>query len=333
MRIKSVILASALAAITILNPTPSTASDNLLPAKLKSFKSEVKYATKPDYSVSDEFNSDAEYEKKWVRRILPKSVGKSLEIDDPSLVTFESEQGVDYISFKGVADDKYGKNIRTAGIISKKSSYGGLYVTRFRILGLDTQSAKKQGSIWHPSIWCGRWGKDYTAQKFSKNESWLEIDFIEWEGKSWSCDAPARFQFSNGVMGKVNDRDKVEFGAIKASVLDEKDNLERDHTVWTTLALEYNSKFLKIWEYRDGEWINISSRTVEFVDENEDRREDAYRVNTLGKSSYKPTLWVLGNVTSPWLMGKLAGEDDTKRPSCEDMSIDIDFFRYYPCIE
>ncbi|MFI3277431.1 MAG: hypothetical protein SNH13_02790 [Rikenellaceae bacterium] len=324
---------SIIVALLAVSISISASANDILPVKLTSFTSEVKYASKPDYSISDEFDSDAKYEQKWKRRILPTKVGKSVDQNDPSLVTFESDNDVKYISFKGVADDDKGKNIRTSGIISQKTAYGGFYVTRFRILGLDTEKCKTHGTIWHPSIWCAKWGKDYDTSNFKKNESWLEIDFIEWEGKSWSCDAPARFLFSNGVMGKVNDRDKVDFGAIKASVLDEKDNLNRDHTQWTTLGLEYNSKFIKIWEYKDGKWINISSRTVDFVDENPNRLEDSFRQASLGKSAYKPVIWVLGNVTSPWMLGRLTGDNDAKRPSCEDMSIDIDFFRYYPCLD
>ncbi len=328
------LLATTAVAVALLSATVSSAKpgSDVLPVKL-SFDSEVQYAERPDYSVSDEFNSDAEYEAKWYRRILPAKVGKGVDREDKDLVQFESEAGVKYISFKGRADDERGKNIRTSGIISRTTSYGGLYVARFRILGLDSESVKEKGTVWHPSIWCGKWGKDYDTSKFTKSESWLEIDFIEWEGDAWSGDAPARFQFSNGAMGKVNDRDKVKFGAKKAVMVDVKDNKDRDNEAWTTLALEYNEKFMKIWEYKDGKWVDISSRRVDFVDEDPKRLEDSFRINTLGKSAYKPVTWILGNVTSPWTLGRLTGDDDSKRPSCEDMSIDIDFFRYYPCVE
>ncbi len=276
-----------------------------------------------DQSISDEFNASKLDKKKWARR---NTGGAYVEdyFRDKSLVTFESERegatSTKYISMKGIASD--GK-IRTAGIVSTASGFYGFYVTRFRFRGLSTENVAKHKTIWHPSVWGGMLDNaDGVVKRTNKSKYWLELDMMEWDPakNGWGSHTNARFLDSNGKSRIVNVRNEE-----KAKMVDD---IQYPKEEWITLGLEYTPEELVAWQWKDNKWVKINDREVKFVDIDKSNPEASYTIDKIGKESRQPIFWMLGNVVSRYLYKRI--ENKTVTHSMDDMSVDFDYFRYYP---
>ena len=284
-----------------------------------------RYVAEVDASISDEFNAASLDTNKWGRRhSRPESVGKFA--GDESLVAMESETSpadttVRYLSVKATAK---GGAPRTAGIVSRASGYFGFYVVKFRYRGLDAPDVQQKRTIWHPSVWSAitDHAKD-KSRKSTNSRFWLEIDLMEWETAKhgWSSDAPARLVDSTGEVRKVVTKGP---GLEKAIM---KDEVAIADDGWQTVGLEYTPEYLKLWQWKNGEWGNYSDREVNFVEHDLQTPESRYTISTIGRKAAQPCFWVLGNVVSPYLLPRI--EAGTVTQTMRDMSFDIDFFRYY----
>ncbi|MFR9504299.1 MAG: hypothetical protein SNH73_07645 [Rikenellaceae bacterium] len=296
------------------------------PSQLPTASSTI-YALTPDARVSDEFNDNEINWSKWNRRM---DGGVAIEdfVTDGSLVVLEKEmengEETSYVSMKAITRNGVP---RTAGIVSETSSHFGFYVVRFRFKGLDTPDVKKNLTIWHPSVW----SSVFTHQTFDRgakisgdNRNWLEIDLLEWETEhnTWSCDAPARFTDSKGEMRKI-----IRSGPEQEKAMI-KECVARDHEEWVTLGLEYADTHMRLWEWKDGKWIDISDREVKIVPDNLECPEKSYTPSTIAISACKPMYWLVGGVVSRFLYPSI--QDGTCTHSMADASFDYDFFRYYP---
>lgn len=281
------------------------------------------YVTYRDASISDEFNGSKLDLKKWGRR----NTGGYMVEDfhkDSSLVTMESRDlrngnQVNYVSVKGIGEDG---PIRTAGIVSRASGYYGFYVVRFRYRGFNTVDVTEYGNIWHPAVWAARTDHiDGVSRTTCGSDFWLEIDFMEWVGKYWGSDAPARITDSKGVKRKVVTKEPgLEKGIMreKVAILD---------SVWQTIGLEYSPEHLKLWEWKEGQWRHIGDRVVEFVEDDLVIPESRYTISTIGRKARTPAFWILGNVVSRYLYDDI--ENGTTNRAMNDVAIDFDFFRYF----
>lgn len=297
--------------ITIAGEQPS-------PASLPNGRG-VNYSSVVDYSISDEFDAESVDWSKWGRR---NTKGLGDFIDDESLVVMEREKGANYLSIKATA--KGGGLPRTAGLVSRSTGYFGLYTLRFRLRGLDQNAiGDKRYTIWHPSVWCAKESYIKGAKRGidSPNE-WLEIDFMEWETQhnGWACDAPAYFIDSSGKERKVVTKGA---GIEKAILTDAIKHIDGE---WCTVVLEYTPEYLRIWEWRDGKLVDLNKHDVNFVEHNTAKPEECFSTQSISKRVAQPSFWILGNLVSPHLYERL---DDPKYTKY-DMSMDIDFFRYYP---
>ncbi|MFI3322140.1 MAG: hypothetical protein R3Y50_06405 [Rikenellaceae bacterium] len=297
-----------------------------LPSQLPTKSSKI-YANSADKRLSDEFNGKEVNWAKWNRR-MDGGVGIEDYVTDGSLVVMESEEcngeHVEYVSMKATTID--GKP-RTAGLVGETSGHFGFYTVRFRFKGLNTEDVKKNMTIWHPSVW----SSVFTHQTFDReakisgdNLNWLEIDLMEWETglNSWSCDAPARFTDSKGEMRRaVRSGEDMEKAMIKECE-------DRDHEQWTTLGLEYADTHMKLWEWIDGKWVDISDREVKIIDDNLECPEKSFTPSSIARSVCKPMYWIVGGVVSRFLYPSI--QDGTCTHSLADAQFDYDFFRYYP---
>lgn len=282
------------------------------------------YVDQVDPSISDEFNAGELDTEKWGRRNT--RVGVAEHINDQSLVVMESEQAdgageAQYLSIKATA--KNGPP-RTAGIVSRASGYFGFYVVKFRYRGLDAPEVVKKKSIWHPSVWCAVTTPIEGMKRVIPHQgTWVEIDLMEWETfpHAWSSDAPARLIDSMGKRRKVITKGS---GAEKAIM---KDKVPIHDDRWQTIGLEYTPEYLKLWTWENGRWKYYSDREVTFIADDPQKPESKYTINTIGKSAGEPAFWILGNVISPYLVPRIKA--GTIKQTMDDMSFDIDYFRYY----
>lgn len=281
------------------------------------------YSKFTDESISDEFNGKSLDLKKWGRRNTGGAMIEKYHADS-SLVSIESikENGeqVSYLSIKGIGEDG---TIRTTGVVTRASGFYGFYVVKFRYRGFDTPELKQNGTIWHPSVWGaladnvdGNENRTTTKSKF-----WTEIDFMEWDGESWSSDAPARLVDSKGISRKVITQTKgLEKGIMRKEVIRFDDG-------WQTIGLEYAPDHLKLWEWKDGKWIHMGDRVVQFVEDDPVTPESKYTIETIGKAARQPLFWILGNVVSRHLYDSI--EKGTNKKTHTNMFVDFDYFRYY----
>ncbi|WP_144057929.1 hypothetical protein [Novipirellula maiorica] len=189
---------------------------------------------------------------------------------------------------------------------------------------MDSPEVRKKKTIWHPSVWSGILDNTEGVKRRSTNSPfWLEIDFMEWETQSggWSCDAPARLVDSKGVKRKVVTKGP---GLEKAIV---KDEVPIHDDRWQIVGLEYTPEHLKLWRWDDGNWESFSDRHVTFVKDDSVTPESKYTIETIGRKSAQPCFWLLGNVVSRYLIPSI--EEGTVKHSMDDMSFDVDYFRYY----
>ncbi|TWT80251.1 hypothetical protein CA13_16640 [Planctomycetes bacterium CA13] len=283
------------------------------------------YADAIDPSISDEFNSSRLDTQKWGRR----NTGGASVADhsgDDSLIVMESEESDDHSSTQYVSVKATAKNgpVRTGGIVSRASGYYGFYVVRFRYRGLNSPEVIEKKTIWHPAVWSGKSDNIDDANRTTASDGyWLEIDFVEWETQTggWSCDAPARLVDSKGVKRKVVTKGH---GMEKAIM---KDEVAIHDARWQTVGLEYSPDFLKLWQWKNGRWEYYNDRHVAFVEDDLRRPESKYTITTIGKKAAQPCFWLLGNVVSRYLVPAI--ESKTIKHTMEDMSFDIDYFRYY----
>lgn len=284
------------------------------------------YETYRDNSVSDEFNGKELNTKKWGRR-SSGGYPVSDHYKDESLVGMKQEldgngKQLRFVSIIGTTEN--GKP-KTAGLVSRASGYYGFYVVKFRFKGFDTEDVKRNGTVWHPSVWSGIQGHLADEKKSSvvKKDFWLEIDFMEWEtnDNGWSSDAPARIKDSKGVKRKVITKGKgLEKGIMKGPETNTSEE-------WQTIGLEYTPEYLKIWGWNNGKWEHIGDRVVSFIEEDKLVPEKSYTINTIGKSARTPCFWLLGNVVSRYLLPSI--DNGTVKRTMNDMTVDFDFFRYY----
>ncbi len=283
------------------------------------------YSTKIDAKVSDEFNGTKLDWSKWGRR---NTGGYMVEkyVDDKSLVVMESDtkggERVEYVSVKATTKDGAP---RTAGIVTKSAGYFGFYVVKFRINGLGEDVLKDNKTIWHPSVWSGINSNIAESTKRVKHTgNWIEIDLMEWETShnGWACDAPARFVPKEGKSRKVVTSGKGQEKAVLTKAIKHKDG------EWATVGFEYSPDYLRIWEWRDGKWVDLNIQDVRFVDDNKDDPALSYTPTTIGRSAAQPCFWLLGNVVSRYLYKSI--EDGSCKFHKGDHSIDFDYFRYYP---
>ncbi|MFI3285868.1 MAG: hypothetical protein R3Y08_04365 [Rikenellaceae bacterium] len=298
-----------------------------LPSELPTSSKRI-YSKRPDCRISDEFNDGEINWSKWNRRM---DGGVAIEdyVTDGSLVVLESEmdgdQEVNYVSMKALTRD--GKP-RTAGIVGETSAHFGFYVVRFRFRGLDSADVKANKTIWHPSVWSSVFTHqtfDRAAKISGENRNWLEIDLLEWETgfNTWSCDAPARFVDSKGEMRRaIRSGEEMEKAMIKEC------DQDRVHEEWVTLGLEYSDTHMKLWEWIDSRWVDISDREVKIIDDNVESPESSFTPSSLARSVCKPMYWILGGVVSRFLYPEI--QDGTTTYSMADAHFDYDFFRYYP---
>lgn len=314
---RAILTIFALASLVVAN---AQSPKDLPAAVAKSYSKQI------DAAVSDEFNGKKLDWSKWGRR---NTGGYMVEryVDDKSLVVMESESNggerVEYVSVKATTKD--GKP-RTAGIVTKTTGYFGFYVVKFRINGLGEDVLKDNKTIWHPSVWSGINSNIAESTKKVKNSgNWLEIDLMEWETghNGWSCDAPARFVPSGGGKSrKVVTSGKGQEKAVLTNTIKHTDG------AWATVGFEYSPDYLRIWEWRDGKWVDLNVRDVRFVDEDMARPELSYTPSTIGRAAAQPCFWLLGNVVSRYLYKGI--EDGTCKYYMGDHSVDFDYFRYYP---
>ena len=284
------------------------------------------YETYRDNSISDEFNSEKLNTNKWGRR---NTGGASIEnyVADKSLVVMEKEtnKGVTtkFVSIKGTTEKGSPK---TAGLVSNASAFYGFYTVKFRFRGFDTEDVKEKSSVWHPSVWSAIGNYTGGKKKSSVKNSafWTEIDFMEWENKAngWSSDAPSRIRDSKGKKRKVVTQGK---GAEKAIMT--KGPFQTYDPVWQTIGLEYTPEYIKLWEWKNGEWVHMGKRVVKFVEESEANPERKYTISTIGKKARQPMFWYLGNIVAKHVLAKV--EKGTNTYTMNDLSVDFDFFRYY----
>lgn len=284
------------------------------------------YETYRDASISDEFNDKVLDVVKWNRR---NTGGASIEgyVNDKSLVIMENEtkQGTTtkYVSIKGTTEKGSPK---TAGLVSNASAFYGFYTVKFRFRGFDTDDVKEKGSVWHPSVWSaiGNYTNEKKRSSVKNSNFWTEIDFMEWENRAngWSSDAPSRIKDSKGKKRKVVTHGK---GAEKAIMT--KGPFQTYAPVWQTIGLEYTPEYLKLWEWKNGEWIHMGKRVVKFIEEDETNPESKYTISTIGKNARKPVFWYLGNIVARHVLAKV--ENGTNKHTINDLSVDFDFFRYY----
>ncbi|MFI3269847.1 MAG: hypothetical protein SNG14_06525 [Rikenellaceae bacterium] len=283
------------------------------------------YLTKYDTSISDEFNGKDVDWTKWGRR---NTGGAYIEkhVKDKSLVVMESEkegkETTNYLSIKGIASDG---NIRTAGIVTRSTGYYGFYTLRFRFKGLDSEEVRKKKTIWHPSVWGAVMSNTAGSKlKCASGGYWLELDFMEWNpgAGGWGSHTNARFVDKTGKSRIISDK-AGEKAAMKDSV---KENFDQ----WTTIGMEYTSKYIRIWQWDESakSWSMISDRDVTFVPIDLNDPEASYTKSTIGDKSQQPHFWIVGNVVSRYLYPRIA--NGTVTHTMLDMSVDYDYFRYYP---
>ncbi|WP_109830914.1 LamG domain-containing protein [Reichenbachiella versicolor] len=280
------------------------------------------YVNYRDASISDEFNSKKLDNKKWARRNTGNETTTPY-INDKSLVQMEKEGRVQYVSIKAERkDDEY----RTAGIVSAATGYYGFYVTRFRYRGVDTPEVKKKRTVWHPSIWGARLdnveGKNRTS---CPPDFWLELDFMEWKNGSngWGSHTNARMLDSKGKRRNII--------PAKHEKAEMKDHADITDDRWQTIGLEYSPEHLKLWLWEDGQWKEYGDRVVNFVEDNNKVPESKYTQSSIGKKSRTPVFWILGNIVARYIYRQI--QEGKNQRTSEDMSFDIDFFRYYRHIE
>ncbi|GAA4236419.1 hypothetical protein GCM10022291_20710 [Postechiella marina] len=284
------------------------------------------YESFRDNSISDEFNSKTLNTAKWGRR---NTGGGSIQghENDKSLVVMEKEtlkgQTTNYVSIKGTTENGSPK---TAGLVSNASAFYGFYTVKFRFRGFDDPEVIEKGSVWHPSVWSaiGNYTGGKKKSSIKNSDSWTEIDFMEWENRAngWSSDAPSRFRDSKGVKRKVLTKGKNAEKAIMT-----KGPFQTYAPVWQTIGLEYTPEYIKLWQWKNGEWAHMGKRVVKFVKEDEVNPESKYTISTIGKSARKPTFWYLGNIVAGFILEKV--ENGTNTHTIKDLSVDFDFFRYY----
>ncbi|QVY66123.1 hypothetical protein [Polaribacter sp. Q13] len=279
-----------------------------------------------DNSVSDEFNDKILDSEKWGRR---NTGGASIQghENDASLVIMEKEKKngktTKYVSIKATKENGSPK---TAGLVSQAAGFYGFYTVKFRFRGFDTDDVKEKGSVWHPSVWSatGNYTNEKKRSSIKNSAFWTEIDLMEWENgpNGWSSDAPARFRDSKGVKRKVITKGK---GAEKAIMT--KGPFQTYDPVWQTLGLEYTPEYIKLWQWKNDEWVHMGKRVVKFVDEDETNPESKYTINTIGKNARNPAFWYLGNIVAGYVLEKV--EKGINKHTINDLSVDFDFFRYY----
>lgn len=281
------------------------------------------YVSYVDASISDEFNASKLDLNKWGRRATGGYMVSDF-LNDSSLVVMKSQmlqdgEKVNYLSIKGIGEDG---PIRTAGIVSKATGYYGFYVVRFRYEGFDNPLTKQEGTIWHPSVWGAETNHAARLKRnIGKQDFWVEIDFMEWEGRCWSSDAPARLVDSKGKKRKVITKGE----GIEKCVM--RKEVQKFDNEWQTIGLEYSPEYFKLWEWKNGKWQPMGDRVVRFVEDDAEVPESKYTLATMGKKARTPVFWLIGNVVSRYLYPKI--EDGSTQKAKNNMNVDFDFFRYY----
>jgi hypothetical protein len=261
------------------------------------------YDTKVDKSISDEFDGNGEIDlKKWnYRQTKPTGIAvgkKFVHKENGKLICYG-----------------WKKERKAGGIVTKNKSHFGFIETKFKVSGIFND----RQTIWHPSIWGAQCNGqvDFGKECLKSDGNWLEIDMMEFENTPtarWSADAPARVRVESLKRSvKVNDNNGKKLGFKKAIMI--KKVTDNFHA-WRQLGLEYNPKYLQLWEVLNGEWTKMGRKIV--------FNHKTPSLSSIPKECASQMFWYLGNLFNPYKNQKFEEKEVT------NSTLEIDYFRFYP---